>query len=92
MYEATEFETEKLTASIHAALRWYGDDAKLGKSWDDNWYIVATLIHDAFRKYEAAIVERTLQLQPEQVEQVKKQLDRERLRREMRWKDESRVE
>jgi hypothetical protein len=39
MYEATDFETEKLTASIHAVLRWYGDDAKLGKSWNDNWYI-----------------------------------------------------
>jgi len=78
MYESTEFATQKLTASIHAALRWYSDDAKLGPSWDDNWSIVTTLIHDSFRNYEAAIVERTLQLPQEQVEQLKPQLERER--------------
>jgi hypothetical protein len=83
MYEATEFETEKLTACIHAALRWYGDDATLANSWEGNWSIVQTLIHDSFRKYERAVVERTLQLQPEQVEQVKRQLERDN--RKVRW-------
>ena len=85
MYEATQFETEKLTACIYAALRFPNDRSSLAAAWDENGNIVAALIWDSFCKYETAVIERTLQLQPDQIEQLKRELERQRVWRRAQW-------
>ena len=79
MYEDLGFTCEKLAACIFAALRWPSNDHSVVAAWDENQHTVSALIQMSLHKYEKAVVERTVGLQPDEQARLRKMLEQERL-------------